>query len=441
MSTKESYPHVRTAIGSFSQENGDNIITVVHNNPLVTRLAFPEVKEPGKVNGYLKKLLIMCDVPNLPLIDLPTVEITTSRSEAYMLQKQTEWHSPGFGILLWATKHPNPRPEPGYGDWTLKGYHSVINTGVWRQYDSYPVFSNNLASELEENDRIGISLVSRWNNQIEYFPRFTPPYVLPDNRPDTITYDVAWVQDLVIAKQDTRPLFITVYSSGSSTPQTQPPLVAITSLGQPVTGELYTFNKTPMSLSISQLTPSAPFSYQWYLAGNPIGSLTNDTADGTGAKVFNFDSSVFVSPPFIGTGSYSLRVTNGALSTDSNAVTIKHFKPQSRLNPLPVSSALSGTGTTWTTYIYDYADNKPVTLTMMKNGVDLVGWTYTGTPAFYSGTIPSPWQLTGIPSNIFYQTGWGVGTGENYQIKAVSNGVTSISDPFLVTQYVSGGKG
>jgi hypothetical protein len=78
---------------------------------------------------------------------------------------------------------------------------------------------------------------------------------------------------------------------------------------------------------------------------------------------------------------------------------------------------------------------------MMKNGVDLAGWTYTGTPVFYSGTIPSPWQLANIPSNIFYQTGWGVGTGENYQIKATSNGVASTSDPFLVNQYYSSSKG
>jgi hypothetical protein len=324
-------------------------------------------------------------------------------------------------------------------DWTVVGYHSVINTGVWRQYDSFPVFSGNLTDELEEGDRIGISLASRWSGGIEYFPRLTPPYVLPENRPDKISIEASWVQDLVVAKPDSQPIFLTVYSttsSGSTQVQQKPPTVAITSQGQPISSTLYTFDKTPMSLTIGQLTPSGQFSYQWYLAGTAIGSVSTDTADSSGNKVFNFDSSAFINAPFTGTGSYSLRVTNGALSTDSNAITVKHFSVAPRDTPIRASSTQN-----WTCYLYDYADNHPVTLTMMKNGVDLQGWSLTSTPTFYSGTIPSPWQIASIPTNIFFQTGWGVGTGENYQIKAVSNGVTAISSPFTVIQYVSSSKG
>lgn len=444
MSQKESYPCNRTYKGKYTQSVGDSILTIVHNNPVYSRLKFPECKEPGIVNGYLKKLKIFCDVPNLPMAEVPDIDITATRTEAYALQKQVEWHSPGFGILIWSSKHPNPSPSPSIGDWTLIGYHSVINTGVWRQYDSYPLFSNNLTDELEEGDRIGISLVSRWNNGVEYFARLSPPYSMPENRPDQISIEASWVQDLVVAKKDAQPIFLTVYSttsSGGTQVQTKPPTVVITANGQPISGDLYTIDKTPMTLTVGQLTPNGQFSYQWYLAGSAIGTVATDNADANGNKTFNFDSAAFTAPPFTGTGSYSLRVTNGALSTDSNAITIKHYKPRSRLNPIFASSAASGTGTTWVCYLFDYKDNIPVTLTMMKNGVDLAGWSYTGTPIFYSGEVPSPWQLTGIPSNIFYQSGWGVGTGELYQIKATSNGVVSISDTFTVNQYYASSKG
>lgn len=438
MAEKVSYPLVRTVKGRFKQEDGNLIKTVVHIDPTVSRLKFPQETAQGCVNGYLKKFTVFADVPNLPMATIPTMEITASASEVYAAQKQVEWHSPGFGILLWVSKLANPSSDPSAGDWDAVGYHSVINVGSWRQYDSFPVFSNNLTEDLEEGDKIGISLQSRWVDGVEYFAKYNPPFSLPDNRADRITYQLSWVQDLVVAKPDAKPIFLTVFStssSGQTQTQTQPPTVALNdNNGQALATTLYTYDKTPITVNIGNLQANSQFSYQWYLAGNPIGTIATDTASSTGTKSYSFDSSAFLSAPFSGTGAYSLRVTQGSFSTDSNAITIKHFTCSVSQPPLVYYS-----GSTWVAQIFDFKDSTQITLTMQKNGVDLAGWSYPAIPTYQSGATPPYWRIGSIPLSIFTQSGWGVGTGETYNLKATYNGVSCISTGFLVNNPSGGG--
>lgn len=440
MSQKESYAINQTYTGAYQLSWGNQIQTIVFIDPAVNRLAFPEVKEPGRVNGYLKKFLTFCDVPNLPYVEPPPIGVETSRSEAYSIQKSIEWHSPGFGIVLWKTKLSNPRADPEYGDWNCVGYHSVINTGVWRQYDSYPVFSGNLTDDLQEGDRIGISLESRWVNGVEYFARVTPPYAMPDNRPDKITFDVSWVQDLVIAKKDAQPIFmyVTSYASGTSSPpvQQKPPIVSLNIGANPISQELYTFDKTAFTLEISDLTPEVDYIYQWLVGTNLLGNPVTARSDTKGKASIPFTSEMFKNAPFPGTGAYAVRVTQGTLSTDSNAITVRH--PTCRIKTDPVSVA---SGRTWVAWLYDLKANQSVSLTMMKNGVDLSGWSITRTPALNTGTTPNPWEITAIDSLIFNQTSWGVDTNEPYQFKATINGVTIVSPSFKVVTYIAPAKG
>lgn len=417
-------------------------MTAVWIDPQYNRLKFPEVKEYGVTNGYLKKLKIFCDVPNLPETPIPAIDTVTTRSEAYMLQKQTEWHSPGFGVLLWSTKKDNPSSDPTVGDWNVVGYHSIINTGVWRQYDSYPIFSDNLTDELEEGDKIGISLESRWVNGVEYFARLTPPYVQPYNRPDRITFEAGWVQDLVIAKKDPQPMIIyftsTNSSGGTTTTQPTAPVVSLNIGTTPISTTLYTVDKTAFTVDISSLTANGSFTYQWLLAGNPIGSPVTATADSQGKKSISFDSSLFASSPFSGTGVYAVRVTNGSLSTDSNSITVKHFSVTVSPSPIVV-----GSSNTWKAIIIDFKSGVGVTLTMMKNGVLLSGWSYpSSAPTYYSGSTPPSWRVESIPSTVFDQTGWGRDTNETYNlIVTTANGVSCTSPGFKANSAPSGGLG
>lgn len=440
MSQKETYPVNMTFIGAFDLTWGDQVRTIIHIDPQVNRLAFPEVKEPGKVNGFVEKFLTFADVPNIPYTDPPPVPVDMSRSEAYAIQKQVEWHSPGFGILLWKTKKSNPSSDPLVGDWCCIGYHSVINTGVWRQYDSFPALSgNNLADKLAEGDRVGISLESRWVNGIEYFPRLNSPYAMPENRPDRITFDVGWVQVLEVSVKTPQPIimYVTNYASGTTQPPVvqKQPVVSLNIGSSPINATLFTFDKTAFTAEISDLTPGVDYTWQWTVGGSPIGTPTTGRSESNGTKSLPFTSDIFINTPFTGTGAYALRVTQGNLATDSNAITIKHFNVSSSNNPIEAAS-----GRTWFVQFFNYKDNQQATITMQKNGVDLPAWSASVVPTLYTGSTPN-YHRVSMDTMIFNQSGWGIGTGEIYNFKATVNGVTAISPGFTVNTYIPPAKG
>ena len=58
MSEKETYPLNQTFVGSYSLSWGDQIHTVIYVDPQINRLAFPEVKEPGRVNAFVEKFAL-----------------------------------------------------------------------------------------------------------------------------------------------------------------------------------------------------------------------------------------------------------------------------------------------------------------------------------------------------------------------------------------------
>lgn len=438
VSVKESYPLIRTQKRYYQVTDQDNIITLVHIDSALSRAKFPEVREPGAVNGYLKKIKIFCDVPNLPFISVPTLEITSSPSEAYAIQKEVEWHSPGWGIKLWTSKRNNPSNRPESNDWVLVGYHSVINTGVWRQYDSYPIFSDNLADELEDGDRIGVSIYPRTVNGVVYFPVLTAPFLEPENRPDSISFDVSWVQDLIITKPDPQPIFLTVFStttSGGTQVQQKPPVLVIKANDIVLTGELNTINNTPCAVEVSDLLPSGEFNLAWYSGTNKLTESTQ-TADATGKRTINFNSNQFAGSPFLGTAQYYARATQLALSTNSSAFTARHPTIRPDFNPLRVGSTM-----TFTAEIFDYRDSLQVRITVLKNGIELTDWFFQGTPVFFTGNLPHRWRLSNIPTWQWYNEGWGVGNESIYRLKAVANNVTFISDLFSAQTYVAPSKG
>lgn len=444
MSTKESYSLNQTFIGAYDISWGDQIHQVIHIDSQISRLAFPEVKEAGKTNGFVEKFLAFADIPNIPYTDPPPVPVEMSRSEAYAIQKQVEWHSPGFGILIWKTKKANPSSDPLVGDWVCIGYHSVINTGVWRQYDSFPVLSgNNLADKLAEGDRVGISLESRWVNGVEYFPRLSPPYSLPDNRPDRITFDIGWVQELVVSVKSPQPIimYVTNYASGTTEPPIvqKQPVVSLNINTIPISANLYDFEKTVFSADIGDLTPGLDYTYQWLFLGNPIGEPTIARSDSQGKASLPFNSQQFRAAPFSGTGNYSLRVTQGNLATDSNAVAVKCFSCALRTSYVNVSY---GSGT-WIADILDFKDNTLVTITMLKNGATLMEWALNAVvPVYYSGINPPRWNVVNIPTSMWTNNpSWGESTSPIYQFKVTCNGLSVISPAFPAYTFSSGGKG
>ena len=439
MSQKETYPLSQTFIGAFDLTWGDQIRTIIHIDPQVNRLAFPEVKEPGRVNGFVEKFLTFADVPNIPYTDPPPVPVETSRSEAYAIQKQVEWHSPGFGILIWKTKKANPSSDPLSDDWVCIGYHSVINTGVWRQYDSFPVLSgNNLADKLAEGDRVGVSLESRWVNGIEYFPRLAAPFSLPDNRPDRITFDVGWVQELVVSTKTPQPIimYVTNYANGTTEPPVvqKQPVVSLNINTVPINSTLYDFEKTAFTADISDLSPGVDYTYQWLFLGNPIGEPVVGRSEANGTKSLPFTSNQFRSSPFSGTGNYSLRVTQGNLSTDSNAIAVRCFS-------CAIRGTFINTNTTsgWTADVFDFKDGIPVTITMMKNGVDLTDWSLNATPVYYVGINPPRHNVINIPVTMWANASWGTSTTAIYQFKVTYNDLSIVSPAFAAYPFSSGG--
>lgn len=308
--------------------HSDNIITIVNNEPSWLRQRLQLLNEPGLVNGYLKGLRCQADVPNLPVAIVPNIDNSATDQERLAASKQIEWESPRFVVSYFLSNKINPSNRRESGDWTWTGMHSVVNIGEsFRQYDGYDFYSNNLAFGLEENNRVGICIVStqiRTGTNSDgspifttYYPRTSEPYILPANRPDLITFIAEWKQELELSL-DKPNLIVYVQGGGSGTgtgtaTQTPPTVTLASPAGY--AGQLYASENTLLTLTVGNLTPSQPFYLSW-LHGTANTIVRTDAYTATSSGTFARTIGTSELGLLAGTQDYGARAAQSTVSTD-----------------------------------------------------------------------------------------------------------------------------
>lgn len=378
---------------SYSQ-HGDRIITLFHNDPNTLKAAFPALPTTGwKSNGYVKELATSTIIKSLSATPFPDLSDEDTRVQKLTKTLDMEWANttPRFLLAVWTTSKVNPTAYPV--DWLFRGMHSLISASglPWRQYETFNTLTRNIARAMGEGSRVGVSVIDVGFG----YPRENDP---DPNKNDVISIEGTATQEFVCVQSDPQPVIIYVgtTSSGTQTPAVTPE-AAITA--NSTTTPYATYDNVTFTVNCTKLTANTDFFLSWVKDGVVISTNTLKS-DASGNYTTTIAASTFAGAPYNGSGSFKVRVTQGSLSSDSNAIALLH--PAISISPstLPINDS-----TTFTLNVTGYRPNESFNLSWQKNGVAVSGSsssrifsTTTGTYTFYlSPTIfqNSPYNGTG----------------------------------------------
>ncbi len=192
MVTLQSASRVYTISRKILPADGENILTIVNNDLDLFRLRYPSLPGDTWVNGFLSELYCYTEINSLPEIALPNYDLGDSQSQKLSKTLQLEWGNPRFHLCLWTTSVTNP----SFADWQLVGMISLLHPSgyPYRRYRPLDLLTDNLARELGENAKIGVSIKGVGHG-------------LP-NASDTIVLDGSWKQEVVMLQPDFMPLIV-----------------------------------------------------------------------------------------------------------------------------------------------------------------------------------------------------------------------------------------
>jgi hypothetical protein len=120
---------------------------------------------------------------------------------------------------------------------------------------------------------------------------------------------------------DKEPVIIYIQqgSTGAAT-QTVPPAVTL-ARQTGFTGSVFITDEETLTFAISQLTPAKDFFIQWVKNGSVVNTLTFQTGTATTYN-YTFNSRQFLPAPYAGAGTYTLRVNQNGVSSETGSITV-----------------------------------------------------------------------------------------------------------------------
>lgn len=192
MVTLQSASRVYTISKKILPSDGENILTIVDNNIDLFRARYPTLPGDSWVNGFLSELYCYTEINSLAEVALPNYDLGDSQSQKLTKTLQLEWGSPRYHLCLWTTAASNPT----YTDWQLVGMISLLHPSgyPYRRYRPLDLLTDNLARELGENSKIGVSIKAAGSG----LPKAS----------DLIVIDGSWKQEVVMLQPDFMPLIV-----------------------------------------------------------------------------------------------------------------------------------------------------------------------------------------------------------------------------------------
>lgn len=161
----EKAPKVWGVHLALNPANEENIIEVFRNDPSLIRSAYPELGASGWINGFLTELYCETEIISLPEIPPPQFSGSDNNTQTTLKAADAEWKVPRAHLCLWVSN----QVVSGNPVWVYKGKISLLKVYGYpsRRYRLHDYFTDNLARELGENSRIGVSF--QWVDRIDYY--------------------------------------------------------------------------------------------------------------------------------------------------------------------------------------------------------------------------------------------------------------------------------
>lgn len=404
------------------------IQTIAVNTRAAITASYPSVIGEGRLTGFVHEFGIYSEIVSLPEVPFADIKDDDSNTVRNTKALEMEWGTPSkFLFNIWTTGLPNPRNDPSLGDWKLRGKLSLLNP-MGRPYSFHNPFNmltlnDNIARMLGEGRRLGVSLEDGGSGY-------------PVTGRDIITVDFTWTQELQLFLPSKEPVIIYIQQGTTGTPTpTTPPAVTLTR-ATGFTGSVFITDEESLTFAISQLTAARDFFIQWVKAGSVVNTLTFQTA-GT-ATTFNyvFNSRQFLPAPYSGAGSYTLRVNQNGVSSETAAITVLAPTCDIRSDS---TTTYNASDSVWYVELKNIKQGTTVQVRWLK----LVNGVYTPVTAGYTNVT------IGNSTNHLYSgsgslwNGAAYGVPNTYKLELVRGGVTiqSANTLFATTPPTSGSGG
>lgn len=187
---------VKTITLPLSTSDGANIVTIYQNNDLVSGNELLPTYKIISFNSFIKNLKVYASIKSLPEANLPDFQLADSATQKVQKVLDIEWKSARKQLNVYIASDKSAA-------WQQVGSLSLLNPSgyAFRIYNLMDMFTDNLALELGENSKIGISV-----ENVGYG-------ILAPN--DKVTVHGSYVEEIILQSPDLAPI-TNVYVSGTT---------------------------------------------------------------------------------------------------------------------------------------------------------------------------------------------------------------------------------
>lgn len=188
-----SVDRVKSITLPLNSADGSNIVTIYQSNNLTVGSELMTDYTIVSFNCFLKNLKAFAEITSLPEVPLPDFLVEDSETDKLYKTLDIEWKSPRKQLSLYVASNNQ--------EWFKVGSVSLLNPSGYpfRIYNLMDLFTDNLAMELGENSRIGISVDPAGYGLLEVG--------------DTVTIHGSYVEEIYLLTKET-PININVTVEG-----------------------------------------------------------------------------------------------------------------------------------------------------------------------------------------------------------------------------------
>ena len=142
---------VKSIVLPLSASSGDTIVPVYESSPASISNLLPNGSTIISFNSFIKNLKVFASVQSLEESELPDIKLEDSDTDKLRKTLDIEWGSPRKQLNLYIATDSS---------WYQVGSVSLLNPYGYpfRIYNILDLFTDNLAFELGENGKVGISV-------------------------------------------------------------------------------------------------------------------------------------------------------------------------------------------------------------------------------------------------------------------------------------------
>ena len=189
----DTIPRIYTGSFNWDKSVGQNIVTLLDNDPSLIRQAEPNLPQDFICNCFLEELYTIERFPSLPQTSLPDWSDKDSRRERTLKTYEMQWKTKNLHCNLFITKKVTAST---LNDWTFLGTIPFLNTEGFKytRHSAFDLLTNKLVRGFGERAKLGI--------QIEQASEY------PFADIDKLSIDYTWRQEAILIQPDYTPVYI-----------------------------------------------------------------------------------------------------------------------------------------------------------------------------------------------------------------------------------------